>query len=470
MAQAVKALIQIASVVILARVLSPEDFGVYGMVIATIGVGFIIKDVGLGSAAIQATELSAGARSNLWWINTGLGAVVMAVVLAAAPLLAGFLNEPQAAGIIMGLAPTFLLNGMTAQYSASLVRDLRYGAQLAVDVPASLAGLVVCVVAALNGLGPVSLVLQALVVALWSLIASAWLCRWVPTWWQRDSGVRNYLRFGLSVFGNSIIFYVANNISTSLIGRSFGATETGYLTRANQLVNTPVGTISAPFASLALSVLSKVKSDTNRLISYALVGQQMIAYVVVFVGGIFIVAAGPIVGIALGSDWSQTAVYVRLIAVGSVLGFLPASHGWLFNSQGRPDAIMKFNLVVAIVRTILIIVAVQFSILAVLTVNAALTAIVWPLTFWWLRRSTGIPVGKLLWGSARAGLAGLVCITLTFIIAELIGVPTNQFASMLMLIAVFGVLCGATLVIPPIRRDAQAGVRFILQRKQRDQG
>lgn len=473
--QVMKGVVQIISVIVLARLLSPSDFGLYGMVMATIGIGFVFKDVGLGAAAIQAKRLSHAQQSNLWWINTVLGTLVACAVAASAPLVTIFLKNDAVLPLTLALAPTFILNGMTAQYSASLVRGLRYGAQMIADIPAAAVGLVACIIAALGGLGPWALVIQSLVSGTWSLVASAVLAGWLPARWVRGQSMRELLKFGASVFGNALIFYIANNIATALIGRSFGAADTGQLTRANQLVNTPIGSLSAPFASLSLSVLSKVKDDTDELLRFALVGQQMLAYAVTFVCGVFIAAGGPIVVIALGEQWSGAASLVKLVALGTALGFLPAAHGWLFNSQGRPDAILQFNLVGATLRTVGIVIAVQFSVEAVLWWNAALTGVLCPLTFWWLHRATGLRVRELQLGALRVGLAGAFAVAASELGAGVLGLDVSPWVDISLRSSLFTAACVGTLIIPAIRRDVVGGAHLVLGRRRvtnrwKDQG
>ncbi|WP_125776229.1 oligosaccharide flippase family protein [Antribacter gilvus] len=103
--QALRALMQLAGLVVLARLLSPTDFGYLAMVVAVIGVGEVIRDAGLANAAVQARELTQGQRSNLFWLNSALGAAFTAAVVALAPLIAGLYDEPRLVEVSRWLAP-----------------------------------------------------------------------------------------------------------------------------------------------------------------------------------------------------------------------------------------------------------------------------------------------------------------------------------------------------------------------------
>src|SRR5829696_6310068 len=120
--QAARIVVQLASVVILARLLDPGDYGVLAMVLAVVGVGEIFRDFGLSSAAVQAKDLTVAQRDNLFWINTAIGVVLAVLVFASAVPLAVLYDEPVLRDVTRVLAVTFVLNGLATQFRADLVR------------------------------------------------------------------------------------------------------------------------------------------------------------------------------------------------------------------------------------------------------------------------------------------------------------------------------------------------------------
>jgi O-antigen/teichoic acid export membrane protein len=152
-AQGIKILVQLASVIVLARLLSPTDYGLVTMVVAIIGVGEIFRDFGLSSAAIQAPTLSRGQRDNLQWINTGIGLVLAGTVFASAGLIAQLYGHEQLVPLAQVLSVTFLVNGFATQYRADLIRRMRFRALALADVAAPVVALGVAIVGALLGWG-----------------------------------------------------------------------------------------------------------------------------------------------------------------------------------------------------------------------------------------------------------------------------------------------------------------------------
>ncbi len=139
--QLAKMVVQFGGIILLARLLTPYDYGLMAMVTAIVGMAEILRDFGLSSAAIQAKHVSREQRDNLFWINSGIGLALAIVVFLSSSWIAHFYREPALLGISQALAVTFLFNGMTTQYRAHLSRALRFGQVSLSDVGAQVLGL-----------------------------------------------------------------------------------------------------------------------------------------------------------------------------------------------------------------------------------------------------------------------------------------------------------------------------------------
>ena len=169
--QGVRILVQIASVVVLSRLLTPRDYGLVAMVLAVVAVAEIFRDFGLSTAAIQAKVLTRAQQSNLWWLNAALGLGFGLVAIMAAPLVAALYDEPALTTLTAAMAGMFVLNGMGAQYRADLTRRLLFTRLAAATVLAPLLALGIAAYAAANGAGYWALVVQQLVQAAVGLVA-----------------------------------------------------------------------------------------------------------------------------------------------------------------------------------------------------------------------------------------------------------------------------------------------------------
>ena len=156
--QAVKFIVQTASLILLARLLTPEDFGIVAMVVAITGAADLIRDFGLSLAAVQAKQLSDAERTNLFWANTGIGFVCCVVVSAAAPLIVWIYDKPELLPIVFAVAGVFIVSGAATQFRAELMRSLRFTALSTTDVLANAIGVAprCCLHFRVPGTGPSS--------------------------------------------------------------------------------------------------------------------------------------------------------------------------------------------------------------------------------------------------------------------------------------------------------------------------
>lgn len=445
--------LQMVSVVVLARLLTQTDYGLMGMVLATIGVGHLLRDVGLSSAAIQATKLSRQQRDNLFWLNSGVGAALMLVVLALGPMLAAFYNRSEVSGIVWALAPTFLLSGLATQFRASLVRRLQFGRIAWGEIGGAVLGLGAALWSALHGGGYWALVLQQLIGGFVSFLLFAILAGWLPRWYSRKASMKPLFSFGLPLFGSQILTYVTSNLDSVIMGRFFGAIPLGSYNRAIQVVRIPMNQMRGPLGSLALSVLAKVQDDDRRFMRFVARGQLVMAYPLLLAAGTLAAVAPQIVDVVLGPRWHEVANFVRLVAVGEGLTTLSAVGGWIYMSRGHGRQLMQYTMFSATVKIILLLVGSAFGPIGIAVAFALAPVLLWPASLWWVGRVSKLNTGILIRSSYRYLALASAASALTWYVAELatpaFGAPWTIGIAVLTQIAAMA----AFSVFPAVRKD-----------------
>ncbi|MET0863732.1 MAG: oligosaccharide flippase family protein, partial [Nakamurella sp.] len=199
--QAVRVIVQLAGIVILARLLGPSDYGLVAMVTVIVGVGEVFRDFGLSSAAIQAKVLTRQQKDNLFWINVGIGLVLTLLVCALAAPIAHFYDDARLQPLTYALSLTFLLNGLSTQFRADLARHLRFFRLTLADQVGLAVALVAAVLLAANGAGYWALVVQQVGQALVILVMLVCTTGWLPRGMHRGAGMRPFISYGSNVFG-----------------------------------------------------------------------------------------------------------------------------------------------------------------------------------------------------------------------------------------------------------------------------
>lgn len=399
--QFIKLGVNIASLVVLARLLSPHDYGLIAMVTAVIGVAEIIRDMGLSSASIQAKHLTSIERSNLWWANTAIGLFCALGTAILAPVLVAFYNEPAVLYITLALSTTFLFNGATTQFRASLVRELRVKPIAYSDISASLIAFFVALYCALTGAGYWALVLQQILGACLSFVFIAFSAGWCPQAYNSSVSIKPYLKYGLPLFGSGVLTYAASNLDVTLIGRFYGTTLLGQYNRAMQLIRMPMNQIRNPLGSMALSTLSKVQDDNQRLVEFAGKAQLIFLYPITLLGMYAAATAAETVPFVLGSRWAEIAPLVAIFAIGDSISNLSSAGGWLYLAKGRSGTLFKYTLLSALVRITLFVFMVPFGFMAIASVYIIAPMILWPISFYICARTTRINTLPLFLTSLR---------------------------------------------------------------------
>ncbi|QPE06166.1 lipopolysaccharide biosynthesis protein [Microbacterium schleiferi] len=423
------------------------------MVVAIIGLGEILRDFGLGSAAVQARELTRSQRDNLFWINTGLGALVGLTVALIAPLIAQFYGEPRLTSVAQVLAVGFLLNGMTAQYRANLSRDLRFGMVTLSDVvPAALALATAAVLAAF-GFGYWALVAQQLAQATFGLVMSAAFGRWIPGRPRRTPGMGGFIRYGSNLFGVAVLNYLTRNVDSVVVGAQFGATQLGFYNRAYELVTHSINRVNLPLTRVAVPVLAKLQDDDTRHRDYLVTGQKVLLLVTLPLLGVGGALAYPLIAIVLGNDWLGSAPIVQILAVGAAADVAAYAVHWYALSKGLTDVYLRINLALAPVRIAGILVGALWGTLGVAAGFTLGSIVMWIVALIWMGRAAAAPSSALFFAALRS-----MCLNGAAALAAYFGVRAlaigNVWLEVAVGIGVYALVWSALVfAIRPLRRD-----------------
>ncbi len=364
-AQVAKFILRTASTIILARLLTPLDYGLLGMV--TVVVGFLdqFRDLGLSLATIQRSEVNHRQVSTLFWINLGISAVLMVVTWLLAPGLAWFYQEPRLTRITIFLGMGFIFGGLSVQHQALLRRQMRFGALAAIEITSMLVSVGVALIAAQYGAGYWSLVILQLIQVIVTAVGVWVLCGWRPGSPVRNAGVRSMLAFGGNFTGFSMVNYLARNFDNVIIGWRLGAGPLGLYAKAYQLLLLPIEQISLPLRNVAIPTLCRLQNEPERYRSYyhkailvmVTLGMPIIAFC-------FITADNLIVTL-LGSQWTEAVPIFQVLSVAAFLGTFNMAAGWAFISFGRTDRQFHWSIISSSITVLSFVIGIRWGTIGV---------------------------------------------------------------------------------------------------------
>ncbi len=458
--QLLKMVGQTAGLIVLARLLTPTDYGLFAIVFAVVAFGEVFRDFGLSTAAIQAPSLTRAQQSNLFWINTSLGAVLGGGLLLAAPLVQHVTSDPRATDFARTMAILFVLNGALAQYRADLNRRLRFGALVSAEVAGVFVGTATAVVAALAGAGVWSLVLQQVSSLGIALLLSVSLAGWLPRPPDPEGDVRPFLRFGLGMVGTQTIGYLNSNIDTLTIGVRLSAAELGLYNRAHQLLMQTLNQIRNPTTTVALPVLSKLDPGGETAGRAIVRGQAALGYTLVAGTAFAAGAADPLILLALGPTWSAASPVFAVLAAAGAFQTIGYVGYWIFVARGLTGKLFMFSLMGTGLRVVLVLLGSTWGLVGVAVGYATAPALTLPLTYALLSRWTPLPARALQLGAVRILFAASAAFVATRLMADSIdSLPSVAEVAICALTTVtaYGLM---GLVVPPVRRDLIGVLRF----------
>jgi O-antigen/teichoic acid export membrane protein len=354
-------LIRILSIMILARLLSPRDFGLVGMVTAFTGILGMLRDFGLSSASVQREKVTQEQISTLFWINLAFGAALSILTLAMAPLIARFYHEPHLFGVTVALSFGVFFNAAGVQHVAVLQRRMRFTTLAVINTLGIVVGTAIAIVAAWAGFGYWSLVMLSDIAPLISTIGYWVATSWIPGLPRRRTGVRSMMRFGGTVTLQGFLIYIANNFEKVLLGRYWGADAIGIYGRAYRLNNIPTDNLNSTAGEVAFAALSRLQNEPARLKSYFLKGYSLILSLTLPITIASALFAPDIILTLLGPKWKDAISIFRLLSPTILVFAVVNPMGWLLCSIGKVDRLLKMSLVITPIMIVSYLLAIPYG-------------------------------------------------------------------------------------------------------------
>jgi O-antigen/teichoic acid export membrane protein len=345
--QGVQFILQTVSTVVLARLLTPADFGLVAMVTAITSFGQAFADLGLSEATIQQPVINHSQVSALFWINVSIGVGLTLLTAALAPVLAWFYHEPRLVHITLVVSLTFLIGGLRVQHDALLRRQMRFRSLALRDILAYAVAVPVAILMAWRGYGYWGIVALPLTLNTTQMLLSWVMARWIPGLPRRGAKVRSLISFGGNIAVSYLIFNLNRSADNVLVGWFWGAGPLGLYSRASNLLMLPVRQLGAPARSVAVPAFSRVQADAERLARYFLRTANLIMWILAPTFGFLFVAAVPIIILMLGKRWSEAAPVFQILAIFALGQLLLESVNWLLVSRGQSGRLLKLMMIVS---------------------------------------------------------------------------------------------------------------------------
>jgi len=377
--QASTFLMHIISTVVLARLLTPDDFGLVAMAVT---FSLLLQNFGLNGfteAIMQKEELDQRLVSTFFWINIAISLGLTLAFIAAAPALCWLYHEPRLKAISIGVALSIIFTGVGNIHAALLKRKMEFKATSAIFFAARTAGFLLAIALAWMGWGYWALVINTVAQPFVYAVCSWVFCSWRPGMPARNTGVRSMVVYAFHVYGNFVLNYSSRNADNFLVGRYIGALSLGYYKKAYDIFALPVNQLTAPLTDVALSTLSRLTGEPDRYRRYYLDAVSILAFIGMAMSLLLTLNAHDLILLILGPQWKKSADIFLFFGPGVGIMLVYYTNSWLHLSLGRADRLFRWGFVELVVTVLSFVIGLPYG--------PAGIAAAWTLSFYLL---TGI--------------------------------------------------------------------------------
>ncbi len=384
----VKVLLQFLQVVILARLLAPEEIGAMAIALSITAFVVVFIDIGISNAIISQQRVSSVERTSLYWLNVSVGACIAILFAVSSSWMAAFYDEPVLRDVLLILSPYFLVVAAGQQLKVMAEKELMFGRLVGVELVASTSGFAATVGFAWFGYGVKSVALGLLMGAVvFTVLAWRYLSiGWRPGLGFDWTGIRRYVRYGAYVLGNSFVSSVNGAADIFLGGRIVGlGTLAGYSLSRDLMLN--IGSvINAVVTRVGMPLMAKAQDSPDRLKFVYLKTMRMTASINMPIFMVALVLAPEIVLLVFGERWVETAPLMQWLAVWGMLRAMAQPVGSLIFAVGRAELAFKWNLVWMFIMIPSWWVGLQFGLDGLVTTMVVVSSLGQLPTWWYLVR------------------------------------------------------------------------------------
>jgi PST family polysaccharide transporter len=458
-ARVTQQLLQLGGGIVLARLLTPGDYGLTAIVWTITGFSGVFSDLGLGAAVVQCRQASEGLLATAFWLNAGVGLVLTGVLSGLSIPLAHAFGKPHVAGLLVLTSLVFVLS-LSLVPTAILERSLRFDLLSKMDVAGSVIGLGVTVGCAAAGLGAKSLVLGPVAQSVASSVISLGIVRWLPRTRPDRESLRRLWTFGSGMTAFTVVNYWVRNVDNLVLGRFVDAPSLGFYSRAYNLMVLPVFQVGGVLGRVLLPVLSSLRADPPRLARAWLRAVEAAGCVALPLGLGIAVTAPDLIRTLYGGRWGPVGPLLTLLALSVPPQIVAATLGSVYQALGQTRLLASQAVSVALVNVVAVVVAVPFGTTGVcvgLLVSAyVIPALIFPPAF----RILHVSAREVL-VAVRPGLLGSLAMILAIAAVrfEISGLPVQARFSLEVVVGAVSYVGALSLFAPDLLAAAVARFR-----------
>lgn len=418
-ARALNVVVQVASTILLARLLSPYDFGLVAMVAALVGFAPMLIDLGTSDASAQKTYITEAEVSALFWLNIGMGGILTGLLVALSGSIADFFGEPVLTGIAAVWSLTFIMAAISTQHYALMRRAMQFRQLAIIDVGSNVMSSILAIALAFAGWGYWALVSKPILASGLAAVGVWMSCPWVPGRPRVTSEVKELVGFGMGVTGFTMTDYLARSADRVALGYFYGAGQLGYFQNAFMIYSNLLSIVAEPSHNIAVSSLSKLRHNVDQLRRYWATALSLLTFFSVPAFAVLAVTGQDFVVLLLGQKWAPAGPLLAIFAIRGIAHSVERTLGWLHVAAGRSDRWTRWGLISAVCQLVALAAGLPFGLFGVATAYTIVMFGLFVPGLVYAGRQFGIGPREVLSAVGPQMVSGLIAAAFGFVVQQM---------------------------------------------------
>lgn len=335
--------LQFAVNLILARILSPADFGMIGMLVIFIAVSQTLIDSGFASALIQKKHPTQTDFSTIFFWNIIFSSFLYFILYVFAPYIAHFYRMPMLSEVLRVIALNLVITGALAIQRTRLQKELAFKTICIVNLSSYICGGILAVYMAYHGWSVWSLVWMQLVYGITSVVLLAIITKWRPSLIFSKTSLKELFGFGVFIMAANILQTICQNLQGLIIGKRFSATQMGYFSQAYKLDQITSYSIPQVIVQVMYPIFSSIQDNRERLNNMVLLNLRVISFIVFPILSVLVIVAEPLIEFLYGEKWVPCVPYFRILCIGGFFVCLQNINYYAIAAIGKSKSLFKWS-------------------------------------------------------------------------------------------------------------------------------
>ena len=351
--------------IVMARILSPSDYGLIGMLAIFMSLSQVFIDGGFSSALIQKKDRTDVDFSTVFYINVLISSILYVCLFICSPFIAYFYNQPILNNITRVYSLNLIINSLCAVNNTKLIIDIDFKTQSKISLTSSIISGIIGIISAILGYGVWAIVIQQLSAALIRVCVSFVYVRWFPKLQFSKESFTSLFGFGSKLLLASIISSIYTNLYNLVIGKKFSSAKLGYFTRANQFETLVSQNVASILTRVSYPLLAKLQNDNETLLNVYRKYIRLSAFFMFPLVMLLCAIAKPLVLVLLTEKWSECIILIQILSFAYIFDGITVININLLSVKGRSDLVLRLEIIKKTIAFTILFLSLYFDLIGI---------------------------------------------------------------------------------------------------------